>query len=100
MEHPENLLWMIGAAALFWKKGGVVFKSCVAEHFWSDFYVFYKLGNQNSGIYGSGGNQCSYGSDGGDFGFSGNSGVVRSGGLSYVLTDENSVKSRHFGIPE
>ena len=61
MEHPENLLWIIGAAVLLFaisfleKKGGVVFKPCIAECFWSDLYVFSKLGDRDSGIYGSSG---------------------------------------------
>ena len=32
----------------FGKKGGVVFKPCIAECFWSDLYVFSKLGDTNS----------------------------------------------------
>lgn len=96
MEHPENLLWIIGAAVLlfaisFWEKGGVVFKPCIAECFWSDLYVFSKLGDRDPGIHGSSGNQCSYGSDSGYFGLSGNPGIIRPGSLSYALTDENAV---------
>ena len=82
------------------KKGGVVFKPCIAECFWSDLYVFSKLGDRDSGIYGSSGNQCSYGSDSGYFGLSGNPGIIRPGSLSYALTDENAVKSRSCGILE
>lgn len=105
MEHPENLLWIIGAAVLlfaisFWEKGGVVFKPCIAECFWSDLYVFSKLGDRDPGIHGSSGNQCSYGSDSGYFGLSGNPGIIRPGSLSYALTDENAVKSRSCGILE
>ena len=78
----------------FGKKGGVVFKPCIAECFWSDLYVFHKLGDRDSGIYSSSGNQCSYSSDSGYFGISGNPGIIRPGSLSYALTDENAVKSR------
>ena len=84
----------------FGKKGGVVFKPCIAECFWSDLYVFHKLGDRDSGIYGSSGNQCSYGSDSRYFGLSGNPGIIRPGSLSYALTDENAVKSRSCGILE
>ena len=35
----------------FGKKGGVVFKPCIAECFWSDLYVFSKLGDRDPGIH-------------------------------------------------
>lgn len=34
----------------FGKKGGVVFKPCIAECFWSDLYVFHKLGIETLGF--------------------------------------------------
>ena len=97
MEHPENLLWIIGAAVLLF---AISFLGKKAEWFWSDLYVFHKLGDRDSGIYGSSGNQCSYGSDSGYFGLSGNPGIIRPGGLSYALTDGNVVKSSSCEILE
>ena len=102
MEHPENLLWIIGAAVLLF---AISFLGKKAEWFLnlvlrSDLYVFSKLGDRDPGIHGSSGNQCSYGSDSGYFGLSGNPGIIRPGSLSYALTDENAVKSRSCGILE
>ena len=95
--------WSSNSAAfheLFWEKGRMAVESCATEYFWSNLSVFYKLGDKNSGIYGSGGNQCGHRSNGGNFGVTGDSGVIRTGSLSYVLTDKNPAKSRGLGIME
>ena len=80
MEHPENLLWIIGAAVLLF---AISFLGKKAEWF---------LNLVLRSVFG--------GSDSGYFGLSGNPGIIRPGSLSYALTDENAVKSRSCGILE